>query len=168
MSHSSDQTFVLTGRHVLFALLAFFGFVFAVNGYFIDQALSTNTGVVSNEPYRKGLKYNERIAASERQAELGWRDEIKLASTGDRLSVGIRDKDGKAVSGLALTATLGRPASESDDITVTLIETPEGIYETALPPRAAGTYIASIEAVDPGRAEEGILYRAKERLWLKP
>ena len=168
MSNSSDQTFVLTGRHVLFALLGFFGAVFAVNAYFIDQALSTNTGVVSNEPYRKGLKYNERIAASERQAELGWRDEIKLASTGDRLSIGIRDKDGKAVSGLALKATLGRPASESDDITVTLIETPEGIYEAALPPRAAGTYIASIEAVDPGRAEEGILYRAKERLWLKP
>ena len=168
MSNSSDQTFVLTGRHVLFALLGFFGAIFAVNAYFIDQALSTNTGVVSNEPYRKGLKYNERIAASERQAELGWRDEIKLASTGDRLSIGIRDKDGKAVSGLALKATLGRPASESDDITVTLIETPGGIYEAALPPRAAGSYIASFEAVDPGRAEEGILYRAKERLWLKP
>ena len=82
--------------------------------------------------------------------------------------VSLYSKDGKAVSGLALKATLGRPASESEDITVTLIETPEGIYEAALPPRAAGTYIASIEAVDPGRAEEGILYRAKERLWLKP
>ncbi len=168
MSKSSDQTFVLTGRHVLFALLCFFGTVFAVNAYFIDQALSTNTGVVSNEPYRKGLKYNERIAAYERQAELGWRDEIKLASTGDRLSINIRDRDGKAVSGLALKATLGRPASESEDITVSLVETPEGAYEAALPPRAAGTYIASFEAVDPGRAEEGILYRAKERIWLKP
>ncbi|HMN38549.1 MAG TPA: FixH family protein [Hyphomicrobium sp.] len=168
LSRTPDQDFVLTGRHVLFALLGFFGVVFAVNAYFIDKALSTNTGVVSNEPYRKGLKYNERIEAAERQAQLGWRDDIKLSPAGDRLSVDIRDKDGKAVDGLTIKATVGRPASEREDITVTLAQTPEGTYEAAFPPRAAGTYVASIEAVDPVRADEGILYRAKERIWLKP
>ncbi|MGE0055089.1 MAG: FixH family protein [Hyphomicrobium sp.] len=168
MSKMSDTTFVITGRHVLFGLIGFFGVIFAVNGYFIDMALKTNSGVVSNEPYRKGLKYNERIEASERQAQLGWRDQIKMAPSGDRLSIDIRDKDGKAVSGLTITATVGRPASEVEDVTVTLAQTPEGAYEASLPHRAAGTYIASIEAVDSANADKGILYRAKERLWLKP
>ncbi len=116
------------------------------------------------DPYHCECLKTARLVAT----ELGWHDEIKLAAAGDRLSINIRDKDGKAVNGLTIKATLGRPASEREDITVTLIETPEGIYEAAIPPRAAGTYIASIEAVDPGRAEEGILYRARERLWLKP
>ncbi len=52
----------LTGRHVLLIFLAFFGSIFAVNGWFLYSALSTHTGVVAVEPYRKGLAYNERIA----------------------------------------------------------------------------------------------------------
>ena len=56
----------LNGRHVLIGLLLFFGTIFAVNGYFMFVALSTYTGVVADEPYRKGLAYNARIAADER------------------------------------------------------------------------------------------------------
>ena len=62
----------LQGRQVLACSLAFFAAVFIVNGAMIYSALSTHTGLVANEPYRKGLHYNERIAADERQAHLGW------------------------------------------------------------------------------------------------
>ena len=55
--------------------VGFFGIIFAVNGYFLYSALSTHTGVVANEPYRKGLAYNERIAADEQPERLGWRDD---------------------------------------------------------------------------------------------
>ena len=55
--------------------LAFFAAVFVVNGAMIYSAVSTYTGLVANEPYRKGLHYNERIAADERQARLGWTDD---------------------------------------------------------------------------------------------
>ena len=40
---------------MLWAFLAFFGTVFAVNGAMIYAAVSTYTGLVANEPYRKGL-----------------------------------------------------------------------------------------------------------------
>ena len=166
--NQNDASFVLTGRHVLLGMICFFGVIFAVNAYFINVALSTNTGVVSKEPYRKGLNYNDRIAESERQAQLGWHDKITLAPEGDKISIRLNDKDGKTVNGLNITALIGRPASEEDDVTVTLSETSQGTYEAAIPVRAAGNYIASIEAIDPSRAEAGILYRAKERLWLKP
>ena len=54
---------VITGRHVLIGMLVFFGVILGVNGMFLYSALSTYTGVVSDEPYRKGLNYNERIEA---------------------------------------------------------------------------------------------------------
>lgn len=168
MSNLSDKQFVITGKHVLLAMVAFFGIIIAVNIVMMRLALSTHSGIVAQDTYRKGVKYNDEIAASEKQQELGWKDDIKLAPAGDRLSIDIRDKDGNAVRGLTIKATLGRPATEKDDLSVTLAETSSGVYEAAVPTRAAGTYLASIEAIDPARAQDGIVYRAKERLWLKP
>lgn len=168
MSASSGKTFEITGKHVLIGMLAFFGLIIAVNIVMMRLALSTHTGIVAENTYRKGVKYNEEIAASERMALLGWRNQMTLAPTGDKLSIDIRDKDGNAVRGLAIKATLGRPASEKYDLSLTLSETAAGTYEATLPVREAGTYVASIEASDPAREQDGVLYRAKERLWLKP
>ena len=71
----------LRGRHVLWAFLGFFATVFVVNGAMIYSAVSTHSGLVANEPYRKGLHYNERIAADERQARLGWTERSRSAAT---------------------------------------------------------------------------------------
>lgn len=168
MSDVSSKPFEITGKHVLIAMLSFFGLIIAVNAVMMRLALSTHTGVVAENTYRKGVKYNDEIAAAERMELLGWRNQMALAPTGDKLSIDIRDKDGNAVRGLAIKATLGRPASEKYDLELTLNETTAGSYEASIPARDAGTYVASIEATDPAREQDGILYRAKERLWLKP
>ena len=70
----------LTGRHVLLAMLAFFGVIFAVNGAFLYFALGSHSGVVAVEPYRKGLAYNQAIAAAEAQERRGWRMELPYAA----------------------------------------------------------------------------------------
>ena len=88
MAHASNGERVITGRMVLFGLIAFFGVVFAVNGTMLALALKTNTGMVANEPYRKGLKYNERIAAEERQQALGWKSEITVDAKAKRIVAG--------------------------------------------------------------------------------
>lgn len=168
MSEVSGRNFQITGKHVLIGMLSFFGIIIAVNIVMMRLALSTHTGVVAENTYRKGVKYNEEIAAAERMAMLGWRDQMALAPGGDKLSIQIRDKDGNAVKGLAIKATIGRPANEKYDLSLTLNETAAGTYEAQMPPRDAGTYVASIEVSDPARAQDGVVYRAKERLWLKP
>ena len=168
MSDVSNKPFEITGKHVLIAMLSFFGIIIAVNAVMMRLAVSTHTGVVAENTYRKGVKYNDEIAAAERMELLGWRNQMALAPTGDKLSIDIRDKDGNAVKGLSIKATLGRPASERYDLELTLNETAGGTYEANMPAREAGTYVASIEAIDPAREQDGILYRAKERLWLKP
>ena len=85
----------LRGRHVLWVFLGFFATVFVVNGAMIYSAVSTYSGLVANEPYRKGLHYNERIAAAERQANLGWTDTLQVGRDG-QVRMLLSDADGRA------------------------------------------------------------------------
>ncbi len=158
---------VLSGRHVLFALLAFFGAVFAVNGYFLYSALSTHTGVVANEPYRRGLKYNERIEADERQARLGWREAVSYDAAASTLKLSLDDRAGSPVGRMTVSAKVGRAASAREDVTVKLEEVAGGRYQAQIPARGPGEHQVDIEVSDPRQSGE-IVYRARTRLWLKP
>ena len=156
----------LRGRHVLGVFLAFFAAVFVVNGAMIYSALSTHTGLVANEPYRKGLHYNERIAADERQARLGWTDKIDVGRDG-RLRAVLADGGGRPVVGLKVEAVLGRPATNRHDVGLTLAETAPGRYEAQTAPLAEGAWLLALEARTASNAEDPV-YRSRRRLWLKP
>jgi len=156
----------LTGRHVLAMLVAFFGLVFAANAYMIRMALATHSGVVANEPYKVGLKYNDRLSLAEEQTKLGWQEEITLSSSGDALDVTMHDAGGGAVLGLTVTALLGRPATTAVDERLELRETTPGRYEAATSLKDPGSYIVTIEARNP--VDGAMSYRARKRLWLKP
>ena len=84
----------LTGRQVLWILVAAFGVVFAVNGMMAWLAEKSFPGLVSNDAYREGLEYNRTIAARQAQAALGWQADVEVTGSGDRRLV---------------TATLPRP-----------------------------------------------------------
>lgn len=155
----------LKGSHVLATFLAFFGVIFLVNGSLIYKAIGTNAGLVANEPYRKGLHYNERIAAAERQERLHWSDGVALARSGD-LEIAIADRDGKPVTGLALTAVVGRPATNREDKPLQLKEAAPGTYVAVAGELAAGAWLLSFEAFEDAAGEP--VYRARRRLWLKP
>lgn len=158
----------LTGKTVLFAFIAFFTAIFAVNGVFLSFALSTDTGIVAIEPYRKGLKYNERIAADEQQAELGWTSEISFDANMGKLVTVLKDRNGKPLTGLTATVLFGRATSNREDVTANLAEVGPGHYEAAIPVRELGGYVANVQVSDPGSAAGGVVYRARRRIWLKP
>jgi nitrogen fixation protein FixH len=154
----------LQGRHVLGIFLAFFGTVFAVNGALIYQAVSTHTGLVANEPYRKGLAYNERIGADERQARLGWSETLEVGRDG-RVILVLAERDGRAVRGLEVEGVLGRPATNRYDVKLALSETAPGRYEAHMAAVAEGSWLVALEARAQAVAEP--VYRTRRRLWLK-
>lgn len=160
------ETSGLKGSHVLMGFVAFFGIVFAVNGSMIYNAVSTNSGLVANEPYRKGLHYNDRIAASERQALLHWTEGANLDRDG-RLSITLENEAGTPVRDLVINAIVGRPSTNRADIPLKLSEVAPGHYEARAGTLEAGAWLLSFEARVAEKAEEPI-YRARRRMWLKP
>jgi len=157
----------MKGRHVLMCFLGFFGTIFAVDGFMIYQAVSTFGGVETPDAYRKGIEYNASIAQDERQTLLGWQDDTKFAGAPERLLVSLRDKNDAAVAGKRVVATIGRPATDRHDVTVTLAETAPGLYEAAFPGAAEGTWIVDLSAYDGGSSNEPV-YQARRRAWIKP
>jgi nitrogen fixation protein FixH len=155
----------IDGRHVLAGFLVFFACVFAVNGYFIVRAVSTHTGVVSQEPYRKGLAYNDRIAADARQTVLGWRETLALTSDG-RVVLSLADREDKPVLGLRINASVGRPSTITHDRTVALTEAADGQYTADIGSLDGGNWLVNIDAWRIGEREPA--FRLRRRLWLKP
>jgi nitrogen fixation protein FixH len=156
----------LAGRHVLAIFLVFFAAVFVVNGAMIYSALSTHTGLVANEPYRKGLHYNERIAADERQARLGWTDKVDVRRDG-YVAIMVADLGGRPVSGLKIEAVLARPSTNRHDVRLMLAEAAPGRYEAQAASLAEGIWLVALEA-RAGSSAEDTIYRSRRRLWLKP
>lgn len=159
----------ITGRQVLLGMVAFFGVVFGVNAVFLYSALSTHTGVVANEPYRKGLHYNERIEADRQQSERGWQGEVALDATGETVAVTLLDRNGRPLSGLGVNARIGRPSTSDLDIRLDMKETAPGHYGARLAKLEAGSWLIDVEARElHSKGEDALVWRSRKRLWLKP
>ncbi len=151
----------ITGRHVLFAVVGFFLLVTSVNGLMIYKALTTFGGVETPDAYRKGLAYNERIAAEEAQAGLGWHDELTYAAADRALTLALKDRDGRPVSGASVTATVGRSATDTFDQTVTMTESSAGLYRAPVS-LAPGTWIVDATASRKASCRQGCRVRHPE------
>ncbi len=100
---SSSTGATLTGRHVLIGFISFFAVVFAANGVILYEALATRTGIVAEEPYIKGLKYNQRIDAEAQQAALGWTLDVAVAGGWQAAVVEVKDRSRRAGVGCSPT-----------------------------------------------------------------
>lgn len=157
---------VITGRHVLIAVLAFFAVVIAANGAFVFLALNTFTGVSTEDAYQRGLAYNETLRAAADQRALGWRAAVEGTVPAEgraRVAVTLSDRAGRPLEHLAVTGVLRRPTQDGFDRALELARVGPGRYavEVALP--LAGQWHLALEAV----SREGQHFRIEERLWLK-
>ena len=154
---SSPTGFRLTGWHVLAGMVAFFAVVIGLDVSFAVIAYRTHPGQVSVTPYEDGLLYNRHEAQMRAQAALGW--QAAAASTATGVVFEVRDRDGRPVRGLAVTAKLERPATEAGRLTPAFRETAPGRYEAALG-RLSGAWDLTAEARDPA----GHSFTAERRL----
>ncbi len=157
----------LTGKHILFILLAFFAVIGTVNAAFVYFAVSSRPGEEPGASYEVGLRYNNILAEERTQKALQWRHQSQL-NQGDRLRVSVTDNAGAPVAGLAISGTFGRPASDNADHSLAFKEVDAGIYEAALGHVAPGSWILAFTAEKARPGAETATYRVKERLWLSP
>lgn len=158
----------LGGRHVLAAMLAFFGVIIVADATMIYKAVTTFGGVDNANAYRDGLAYNARIASADRQARLGWQDSVEILPNPQRVRVAMIDAKGQAPSNLRVQVTIGRPATIRADAVLPLAEVAPGIFEAALPDVGEGTWIATVRAFQAGGDGAEPVYQNRRRLWVKP
>jgi nitrogen fixation protein FixH len=117
-------------------------------------AVRTNSGVVTDNAYEKGLAYNKAIQAAARQNALHWRGDLAIIPvSGDRIRAdfSLADANGKSLDNAAVTLWLVRPAQAGKDQTAPMKLQSAGRYsaELALPLR--GLWEARVSATANGQ-----------------
>lgn len=153
---SAKRPYVVKGWHVGAAVVAFFAIVVGVDAGFLVAAYRSHPGQVAPRPYEAGLIYNAELERLRAQDSLGWRAGAAARPAG--LEVVMQDRDGRPLSGLRISATLQRPATEQGRTELVLSETAPGVY--AARHGLSGAWDVRIEAA--GAADETLI--AERRL----
>lgn len=154
----------LTGRQVLFYLVAFFGVVVAVNIYFATVAVDTFRGEDEQKPYQEGIEYNQTLARRAAQDRLGWTATFfvdRLGTGAVRVDVKLRQADGAPETKVALSGQLRHPSDENRDRDIRLVEVKPGEYQadvTGITPGAWDVIVHTPEAEQP--------FEATRRMWV--
>jgi len=141
----------ISGKHVLLALLAFFGVIIAANAIFITLALKSFPGETEEHPYLKGVNYNKTLAERAKQAALGWRAEVvKAEKSGAGAAIGLRlfDAADRPLLHLRVDGALQRPAYNREDTTLTFKLTNQGVYLANVELLTPGAWNLSAVAID--------------------
>lgn len=163
------ETRGLSGRHVLFAMLAFFGVVVVADAIMIYKAVSTFGGVDNANAYRDGLSYNTRIARAERQSALGWSETVEIVPGPARLRVSIAGAAGTAPAPARMEAVVGRPATNRADTRLQLVQVAPGVFEAPVGrDLEPGAWIATVRAFEAGAGAAEPVFQARRRLWIAP
>lgn len=127
----------ITGRHVLVGMILFFGFIIAVDAFFIATAYRTFSGQVASNPYEAGLAFNQTLEQRRREAALGWSAQVDTPQAGV-VAVRVMDRGGAPLSNLSLTGALTRPATEVGAQTLSFKPAGDGWYRA--PARLDGAW----------------------------
>lgn len=151
----------LTGRHVLFILLAVFGTIFAVNGVFAYFAVSRFPGLETEDAYRRGVAFNEQIARSDSMKALDWTMQVRRDGN-SQFVLRFQDTDARPVAVTSVSATLFHPTDSKGDRPLTIDQMTQGTVTASLDEAARGQWQLRVTAEGPmGRA---ITFRRS--LWL--
>ena len=146
-------------KWIPYYFVAFFLFLFVVDGFMVYMAVSTHTGVIEKDAYERGIHYNAALEEKARQKESGWSSVIGFSDDGG-LTFALTDRDGMEISGAKVTAEMVRPASAGADFTQEILET-----------GMTGQYAAEIVFPEKGYWEiritaekDGMTYRKYKRV----
>ena len=155
----------LTGRKVLFMLVAFFGVVIAVNVIMAKLAIQTLPGTEVDSAYSASLAYENEIAAAHDQNARNWKVDAHIQrgpDGGATLQVEARDSSGLPMTGLNFQGRFERPADRRADQAVTLAEVASGIYRGSAPLIGPGQWDLVLEGDAAGQR----MFLSKNRVLL--
>lgn len=131
------------GAVVLWGLIAFFITFASVDMYFVYQAVSTHSGIVTENAYEKGLAYNQVIEQVKIQKALNVESNITYEE--GVLTVTLRDKSHAPILGATVTAKLVRSVHGGSDSQKLLHHKGNGVYQNNLDLPLKGVWTANLD-----------------------
>ena len=166
MRNSSRAPRPLTGRTVLFYLVAFFATVMGVNLVMMKLAIDTLPGTEVDSAYRASLAYAGEISAAHDQQRRNWKVEAyveRSANGAATVRLDARDASGTPLSGLKFSGRLERPTDKRVDRAVDLAESGIGVYRGSASDVLPGQWDLVIEGEARGGAR---LFLSRNRVVL--
>ncbi len=158
--HKPNKEF--TGKKALMWIVGFFLIIFIVNAIMATIAVGTWGGLETNDSYRKGLYYNDEIAAAEIQKSSGWKIALSHSPSGlqnDRLDVEISWPEGD-LPPAKVTAIISRAVTNAYDQQIILTKSGKNIYTAPLNLPQAGQWNINILV----KRADGPIYQLREKI----
>lgn len=149
-----------TGKHMLGAMVAFFGVIITVNLIMARFAITTWSGLVVPNTYVASQEFNGKAAQSREIAALGY--QLDLDSGVEGLSIIFTDRSGAPALADSMITELRRPVGTDQDQELVMTRDSDGIYR-APGQLAEGEWIATVTAIRDGET----LYKRGRRFHVR-
>lgn len=153
-----------TGKKALFWFIGFFLVIFLVNGIMTYIALGTWGGLDTTDAYRKGLHYNENIAAAEAQHKSGWKIHLShspLTIQQDRIDVMITHPK-QDLPPARVSVQISRAVTNAYDQELILTKAEDNLYTGPITLPEAGQWNLQVLV----KRAEGPIYQLKEKIFI--
>lgn len=151
----------LTGKKVLVWFLGFFFVILGANLTMSWFAVTTFSGIETEDAYAKGRDFNDEIARVEEQRNLGWTITVasrSLSKDETFLSLTITDKHGVPLEALDVTGLLVRRVQKGVDQALTFAPTGKGTWVAAAKLPLSGQWQLRALVKDAGGHERKIVH----------
>ncbi len=132
----------LSGWTVFMMFFAFFVLVAGVNAIFITNAMKSHSGVVTENPYEKGLAYNATLEKARNQPKL----KQVVTYKDERLKWSLADMSGMPITNANVTAHFIRPVKQGEDFVSSLTHQGSGLYSYMPEFPAKGQWTVKLDA----------------------
>tara|TARA_Y100000590_G_scaffold252746_1_gene283828 strand:+ start:54776 stop:55288 length:513 start_codon:yes stop_codon:yes gene_type:complete len=115
-------------KWIPFYFVIFFVVIAILDGFFVYMAVSTQTGVVTDHAYERGLNFNALLDETRSQPDL---QETALFNEGT-LSWQLNDQHGAPITDASVQASIQRPVQDGYDFDIALTHQGGGLYSAHL------------------------------------
>jgi nitrogen fixation protein FixH len=129
-------------KWIPWCFVIFFAVIAVLDGIFVYMAVSTQTGVVTEQAYEKGLAYNELLEQAKQRPEINQKASYKDGV----LSWSLANKDESPISNAVVTAHIKRPVQDGYDFDITLSHKGNGLYEADITLPMKGLWQAGLNS----------------------
>lgn len=131
--------------------VAGFAIVIAVNGTMTWLAIDSFSGLYSNKPRDRGLRYNQIVAEQRERDALGWKIETSWQAHDGTFGLTVADRDGTPPSGATVMVELVRPTEKRAPLRIAMTDLGGGRFSGAIGLPARGNWDADIVILSEGR-----------------